>query len=84
MLAFQLFASTLCFIAAGLNAFRAWQWDCKRKALDKALRPVCQIVQGDNGNRQLGIFGSTLPEVGTTLYMLNKPSTKPAKDAFHA
>jgi hypothetical protein len=80
----QLISIAACLLSALVNLDQARKLNAKRRALDKLLRPVCQVLSSDNDTRQLGIFGPSLPEPGTTLYMFDKPPTKSAQDAFHA
>jgi hypothetical protein len=80
----QLISILACLVSAAVNLDQARKLNAKRRALDKLLRPVCQVLSNDDDSRQLGIFGPSLPEPGTTLYMFDKPQTKPIKEGFHA
>jgi hypothetical protein len=81
MALFQLLGVVACVFAAIVNFDQARKLNAKRKDLDKRLRPVCQVISRDNGACQLGVFGPTLPDVGTTLYMLDLP--QPKREALH-
>jgi hypothetical protein len=80
----QLISVLACLLSAAVNLHEARKLNAKRKDLDKRLRPICQVLSQNDGTSQLGIFGQTLPEPGTTLYMLDKPQAKTIKDGFHA